>query len=80
LKSAAATAWWVTLQRPPPETRILAPIFLAPSSTTMRARGAVSAAKIAAASPAAPAPTIATSAVSVRAFHAPRLSQAGEID
>src|SRR5256885_2204288 len=46
--------------------RILAPSVFAPSRTTMRnPEGAISAAKMAAASPAAPPPTIARSAVSV---------------
>src|SRR5207302_1109639 len=48
------------------ETRIFAPSVLAPSKTTIRyPDGAASAAKIAAAKPAAPPPTIARSAVSL---------------
>ncbi len=39
LKSSAATAWWVTLQRPPPEMRIFAPMRGAPSKAMMRASG-----------------------------------------
>jgi hypothetical protein len=61
LKSSAVTASCVTLQRPPPEMRIFAPIFGAPSRATMRAAGASRRAKIAAVSPAAPAPMIAIS-------------------
>src|SRR5437016_519945 len=72
LKSSGRTVSCVTLQRPPPEIRIFAPIRGAPSRTTIRtwsrrcalsaaALRWVSAAKIAAARPAAPPPTIATS-------------------
>ena len=65
-KSRSVTTRLVTLQRAPPLTRILAPIAFAPSTQTMRAPGAARAQKSAAASPAAPAPTITTSAVSRR--------------
>jgi hypothetical protein len=51
----------VTLQRPPPEIRIFAPILGAPSIATIRASGAARFAKIAAVRPAAPAPMIAIS-------------------
>src|SRR5215212_2204126 len=65
LKSLGRTWWWVTLHRPPPAMRIFAPSVFAPSRMTMRKpAGAVSAAKMAAASPAAPPPTIARSAES----------------
>jgi hypothetical protein len=56
---------FVTLQRDPPLTRILAPIVRAPSRTATDRCGAARLAKIAVASPAAPAPTIATSKLSV---------------
>ena len=78
LKSSAETRSCVTLQRPPPEIRIFAPILRADSSTTMRAarlrtapRAASSAAKIALARPAAPAPTMATSATSTTSATSP---------
>jgi hypothetical protein len=61
LKSAGVTTSCVTLQRPPPAIRIFAPIFGAPSSATIRASGAARLAKIAAVSPAAPAPMMAMS-------------------
>ena len=65
LKSSGETRSCVTLQRPPPEIRIFAPILRADSTTTMRGLVAdpapSSAAKIAVASPAAPAPTTTTS-------------------
>jgi hypothetical protein len=53
----------VTLQRPPPLTRILAPGFLAPSSSSTDASGRRLRVKIAVANPAAPAPTTITSHV-----------------
>ncbi len=59
LKSAALTTSCVTLQRPPPEIRIFAPIFGAASRATTRAPTLPE--KIAAIKPAAPAPTTATS-------------------
>src|SRR5438445_3300564 len=62
-KSCSVTTRLVTLQRAPPLTRIFAPTVFAPSAQTMRLVGAARAQKIAAASPAAPAPTITTSAV-----------------
>jgi len=61
LKSSVVTTSWVTLHRPPPEIRIFAPIFGAPSSATMRASALARRAKIAAVRPAAPAPTMAMS-------------------
>src|SRR5262245_14704950 len=67
LKSAAVTTSCVTLHRPPPEMRILAPIFGAASSATTRAPARP--AKIAAISPAAPAPTTATSNVFRSSFN-----------
>jgi hypothetical protein len=66
-KSVASTTLLVTLQRPPPLTRILAPSVWAPSKATTVASGRWRAAKMAVARPAAPAPTIATSTVSVTA-------------
>ena len=64
-KSVSATCQCVTLQRPPPATRILAPSLRAPSTATIdgvrpRPR-AVRPAQAVAKSPAAPAPTIAMS-------------------
>src|SRR5206468_10979211 len=60
-KSPGSTASLVTLHRPPPLTRILAPTFAAPSKTVTRRPGFRRAVKIAAARPAAPAPTTTTS-------------------
>ena len=60
-KSASVTAVLVTLQRAPPLTRIFAPRWLAPSSSTTVRCGCNRLVKIAVARPAAPAPTIATS-------------------
>jgi hypothetical protein len=40
LKSRSSTWRWVTLQRPPPAIRILAPRRLAPSIAQIRAPGA----------------------------------------
>jgi hypothetical protein len=68
-KSASVTIVLVTLQRAPPLTRIFAPRRLAPSSRTTETFGCRRRVKIAAARPAAPAPTIATSS----AFAASRL-------
>jgi len=51
----------VTLQRVPPEMRILAPILARESNSRMRAAGDCFLAMIAARNPAAPAPTTATS-------------------
>jgi hypothetical protein len=62
-KSAAATDAFVTLQRPPPLIRILAPRRAAPSRTSGRSPGRARAAKIAQASPAAPPPTTTTGCV-----------------
>lgn len=62
-KSAAATAALVTLQRDPPLTRIFAPGVFAPSRRMTDRAAFVRRAKIAAVSPAAPAPTIAMSVV-----------------
>ena len=56
-KSLASTDAFVTLQRVPPLTRILAPGFFAPSKSTTEADGFSRRVKIAAARPAAPAPT-----------------------
>jgi hypothetical protein len=65
-KSRSVTTRLVTLQREPPLTRILAPIVLAPSThITRRGCDTARAQKTAAASPAAPPPTMTTSAVSV---------------
>ena len=60
-KSASVTTALVTLQREPPLTRIFAPGRLAPSSSSTVRPGLARLAKIAVASPAAPAPTTATS-------------------
>src|SRR5260221_480064 len=60
-KSVSATTVFVTLHRPPPLTRIFAPGFSAPSSTSTCKDGAARRANIAVARPAAPAPTTATS-------------------
>src|SRR3990172_568150 len=60
-KSRSVTVAFVTLQRVPPLTRILAPGRRAPSRTSTRTRGFSRRVKIAVARPAAPAPTIATS-------------------
>ena len=57
-KSASDTTRLVTLQRVPPLTRIFAPGFRAPSSTTTDRAGLARRTKIAVARPAAPAPTI----------------------
>src|SRR6516162_5388032 len=60
LKSRSSTASWVTLQRPPPEIRILAPSRDAPSTTPIESAApearAARPAAIAAINPAAPAP------------------------
>ena len=78
LKSSTCTSSCVTLQRPPPEIRILAPIFAAPSSRTMRsARPPASAAKIAAARPAAPPPMMARSQSSPMGVATTRTSPPG---
>jgi hypothetical protein len=61
-KSASVTIVLVTLQRAPPLTRIFAPRRLAPSSRTTEMFEWRRRVKIAVARPAAPAPTIATSA------------------
>ncbi len=55
-KSASVTTRLVTLQRPPPLTRIFAPSFRAESRTRIFRSGRRRAAKMAVASPAAPAP------------------------
>src|SRR4051812_17569425 len=57
LKSRAVTLLLVTLQRPPPLIRTLAPSRRAPSSTTTSWFDPARAAVMAAMSPAAPAPT-----------------------
>ena len=59
----ASTAWCVTLHRPPPATRIFAPSLRAPSRSTTRPAPARPAA-MPVISPAAPAPTTATSTCS----------------
>jgi len=64
-KSRSETIRLVTLQREPPLTRIFAPGERAPSSTKTERRGLERRAKIAAARPAAPAPTIAMAAGSL---------------
>ena len=64
-KSCSVTTRWVTLHRPPPATRILAPSFRAPSTARIVSgaadgagrAAAVRPAQVAANSPAAPAPT-----------------------
>jgi len=61
-KSRSVTTRLVTLQREPPLTRILAPMRRAPSTHRTRRCGEDRAAKIAVASPAAPAPTTTRSA------------------
>jgi hypothetical protein len=60
-KSCSLTALFVTLQREPPLTRILAPGARAPSRTTTVREPLNRRVKIPVARPAAPAPTIATS-------------------
>ena len=55
-KSRSVTTRLVTLHRDPPLTRIFAPIFVAPSKHRTSRSGAARFAKIAVASPAAPAP------------------------
>jgi len=60
-KSRSVTATFVTLQRDPPLTRIFAPGRAAPSSSATPADRRNRPVKTAVASPAAPAPTIATS-------------------
>jgi hypothetical protein len=60
-KSSSETTVLVTLHREPPLTRILAPGFGDPSSRTTFSEGFRRRVKIAAAMPAAPAPTIAMS-------------------
>src|SRR5688572_3540846 len=67
-KSRSVTSRLVTLQRDPPLTRILAPMRRAPSRHRTRRCGAARAAKIAAASPAAPAPTTTTSVCEDKCF------------
>ena len=62
-KSRSVTATFVTLQRDPPLTRIFAPGFLAPSSSTTDRPGLARRAKMAVARPAAPAPTMTMSAM-----------------
>src|SRR5262245_63101684 len=57
-KSRSVTIALVTLQRPPPLTRILAPSFFAPSRTATERTGLSRRVKIPAARPAAPPPTI----------------------
>src|SRR4029079_16830998 len=64
-KSAAVTAACVTLHRPPPDTRILAPSVFAPSRRTIRRPPLRSPEAIAAARPAAPPPTYTRSAESI---------------
>ena len=59
--SPFVTMVFVTLQREPPLTRIFAPGLRAPSRSTTRRVGSPRRRKMAAARPAAPAPTIATS-------------------
>jgi hypothetical protein len=65
-KSASVTLQCVTLQRPPPATRIFAPSFREPSTAKIESGAAadlaVRPAQAAANSPAAPAPTITISA------------------
>ena len=69
--SCSVTLWWVTLHRPPPATRILAPSFLAPSMARTVERRPLAGcwlwialpAAMAAMRPAAPAPRTAMSAV-----------------
>ena len=58
---SSVTMVLVTLQREPPLTRIFAPGFVAPSTMATRSAGLRSFVKMAVASPAAPAPTTATS-------------------
>src|SRR6185436_20671835 len=60
-KSCSVTTELVTLQRPPPLTRILAPSFFAPSRTATERAGFSRRVKIAVASPAAPPPMTAIS-------------------
>ncbi len=60
-KSRSVTVAFVTLQRDPPLTRILAPGFRAPSRSTIDGARLKRRAKMAVARPAAPAPTTATS-------------------
>ena len=55
-KSRSVTTRFVTLQREPPLTRILAPIFVAPSRQRTSRCGAARFANIAVANPAAPTP------------------------
>ncbi len=62
-KSVSCTETLVTLHLEPPLTRILAPGFFAPSSSSTSGRRVRRRVKIAAASPAAPAPMMATSQV-----------------
>ena len=69
LKSDSATVAFVTLQRDPPLTRIFAPGWRAPSKRTMGPTTPRRAAKMAVASPAAPAPTM---AITDRAYVIPR--------
>ena len=64
-KSVSATDTFVTLHRDPPLTRIFAPGFLAPSSSRTERAGFRRRVKMAVARPAAPAPTIATSATAI---------------
>src|SRR6476620_6354698 len=69
-KSAGVTVSCVTLHRPPPDTRILAPSAFAPSRRTTRRPPLRSPEAIAAARPAAPPPTTTKSAESIgRTIH-----------
>src|SRR5687767_2152661 len=67
-KSRSVTDTFVTLQRDPPLTRIFAPGLAAPSARTTERDGFSRLVKIAAASPAAPAPTITMSSGGIRAL------------
>ena len=60
-KSRSSTEPFVTLHLEPPLTRIFAPGFLAPSSSSTLRAGLERRVKIAVARPAAPAPTTMTS-------------------
>ena len=55
-KAVSSTTSWVTLHRPPPATRILAPSVRAPSSKSTRRPASARRAQRAAMRPAAPAP------------------------
>lgn len=60
-KSRSVTTAFVTLQRPPPLTRIFAPGLRAPSTSSTERLSSCARAKIAVAKSAAPAPTITVS-------------------